>query len=241
MLYKTGRQELEFFKKETEVLWGCVHKMEVIIQKSDKNGNMTEYFRVTNEDGAKKDFKVHGFDQTLAGFNEFSRIFSEIRTGKSLQLLAHYMTLLTSSHGFLGHNKDIHERHGFLLSNLDEEKDRVNDLGGSVKELETFISAAKSSAMFAENYSKVLDSISASTKKKTKVSAEKMPPKNPKSLSTQLNTAFNKEINRSDGMEAEYSRSFMGRIDILLSNIIDDDQCNLSPVCSHKVNSSASR
>ena len=233
MLYKNGRQELNFMQAaDKESLWGFVVNVELVTQKSEKTDQVCEYLRVTNEEGLVKDFKVLGFDQTIAGVNDFSNVFTEVRTGKSMSLIALYLTLMITSPGFISHNSDVHDINGFTQTTKDHLEAKIKELGGSLEELADFLRGAKSSAMFGDDHSKILASISSLTQTKTQ---EQKPKQVPKSLTGKLNDAFSKELNKSDGVEAEYSKSLVGRMDIPLSNLVDDDRSNLAPVCELKV------
>ena len=69
MVYKTGRQELEFFKNHhSKSIWGYITNIDVISDKSINTGEMSEYFRISNEDGEILDFKVKGFDPIINKF-----------------------------------------------------------------------------------------------------------------------------------------------------------------------------
>ena len=234
MLYKTGRQELEFYKLEhSKSIWGQIMKIEVISNKSKHSGEVCEYLRMSNVEGDKLDFKVKGFDPTIGGFSDFSQMFCELRTGRSIQLLSTYLTLLTTSPGFVLHNPDIHNKHGIKVEKNESVIDELSSQGGTLDELELFFSAAKASAMFGESYDSILGSLTGITNKKRKRSEDgKIVTKN---LPSEINKAFSAEVQRPDGTEAEFSKCFLGRFDVPVQNLLDDKSSHLPPLCQFKV------
>lgn len=114
-IYKSGRQEFELFKNQhSKTIWGRIVSVEVVSLRSQHSKELCDYLRVANERGEQLDFKVNGFDQMLAGVNDFSQLFTEIRTSKSMNLLAIYLILLNTSLGFVCHNSNVHDQNGMM-------------------------------------------------------------------------------------------------------------------------------
>ena len=141
--------------------------------------------------------------------------------------------MLTTSPGFEIHNRDIHNRYGIKSTDNDAVVEEIRNLGGSLEELEMVINAAKGSAMFGDSYDNVLESVAGLTNKKRKSTDDGKMVK--KKASVEIGQVFLKELNKPGGVEDEFNKNFLGRVDVLLGNILDDQTSSLPPLDQQRV------
>lgn len=170
------------------------------------------------------DFEKFYLDSLLAmaaGVTPLGQQVQSLVTTDRLDLLAAILSVLPNAEGFNKHNPGLHENNGLRKDNRGHNEESLVRMGGSIEELDIFISKAKSSAEQTVVINPLRRFLIPATEEQARERAEK------RKINTE--TRFLDEIKDKGGIERKYSNSFMGSIDV---NV---DLLEVDPILQPKV------
>ena len=173
--------------------------------------SLLQEFKMINEKSEKAFFNLELLNNLRVEFTTFAQKITEMCAKKQFRLLSLYLTATQHSLDFTHHRELFHSSDGFALTGEGVQLRDIEDLGGSLQDLQKF-------------WKEVLESYNAdpdtpkSTKRRSNVesedsSAEKV------SRKCRLERKEQEEINDPEGLEAKYKKSYIGFVKIPLNNV----------------------
>ena len=114
-------------------------KCEYKAEKREKG--VKKVFEFHNIDNECEDFRADLFDPLLGGANVFNQSCTALLMS-SPSLLASYLTFLSCSAGYAGHNPVVHTKNGIVMEGGVVEEDVLLNVGGSLSDYLEFLKAA---------------------------------------------------------------------------------------------------
>ena len=193
-------------------------------------------FKFTNARKQSVEIKDSLLNNLQFGVDDFSRKITSLTTSGQNKLLAHYISLINKSEGFIHHRNGLHDPNGFLISEGDDESpssphQHIVDIGGSIEDLKEFVAMAKESALEVPGPKEALEMVRSKVKSSRKrnlgrsgeVTAKK--PKLARAAAIQENEK--KELEDVEGLEKKFQDSFCGVAHLPLDNISVPPQMEL--------------
>ena len=120
-------------------IWEPVKKCEYKVENREKG--VKKVFEFHNIDNECEDFRADLFDPLLGGANVFNQSCTALLMS-SPSLLASYLTFLSCSAGYAGHNPAVHTKNGIVMEGGVAEEDVLLSVGGSLSAYLEFLKAA---------------------------------------------------------------------------------------------------
>ena len=128
---------------KTRPMWEPINLCEYKVEK-DVSGSR-RVFQFRNIDNENAQFRADTFDPLLVKTNPFTQKLTALLMSNP-NLLAIYLSLLSCSEEYVGHNLSKHEKNGFRKEESVLGEESINRAGGSLSEYEEFKKAAISNA-----------------------------------------------------------------------------------------------
>ena len=191
-----------------------------------------QYFKMSNEDKDEdpRNFKADLLSAMEGGINDFTQKAQDLVNENKSELLAKYLSLLTTVKGFNIHRPNLHSEDGFPTDKSKTEA-VIEDLeknGGSYDDFVEFSTLAKENAFLViDDRDEAVDKMNEdkfegsappeNNKKKAKPSEDGPKPKLSKAEMVVNETKA--ELQDKNGVEKAFTDSYLGKADILLDNI----------------------
>ena len=207
-------------------LTGCKFEM-----RKNKKGETNPYFTLRNDDAKTKQvsLKCTEINPILWKINDITQDMADIKRSKNFDLLSLFLRLLWNSEGFLGHNDETFNKIGMKKDGTGDQLKDIEEKGGSLKQLEDFITKAKTGADIVPSKLDILKKVQGG-KRKRKIENEENVCKIKRTKTEKIELEKAKEIKSDDGLETTLKNSYVGRVDIPL------EQLSLSPRISLPIN-----
>jgi hypothetical protein len=220
--YKNTKGTISPFSKSksnaiVKIPWGTPNQCKFLVTQKG-NEKIGEFIFTTKRREVEK-FKEHSLNSFEGGVNSFSKKITCLIVEKKQHLLAVYLTLLSHTVGFVHHREGLHTEDGFLVEAGDDAL-KICDLeknGGSMEDFAEFVRFANENAQVVKATSIEGQDISTFFSKKRKSVESNKTPK--KSKAATIDDMEDKELKDKEGLEKEYSQSFVGLANIPLENI----------------------
>ena len=221
-----GYLETSFSKSNSypKIPFGPIAKTDFYPKRKNEagGGEVGGKFRFENKSRASTVLKEAFMNNLNIGgtVDEFAQRVTSMIIAKRQKLLAQYLSVLSQSKGFVHHREEFHEETGFLSDDTEiQERDFIR-AGGSLPEFLQFTEVAKSSAVVVEKELLLTkDKITNYFNKGQKRSESGSHKPIKKTRGEHMDDNENKEIEDGEGLEQEYTRSYLGIANILLDNI----------------------
>ena len=184
---------------------------------SEVDGRDEHFFRFSLGNSNVK-FFASSLNPLAESVNPLSQTVQSMVTDGKLELLADYFSLLNQTVEFVRHHQGIFSEEGLRIDGEGIQEGRIVQKGGSIEHLKMFIKAARDSAQNCAQ-------ISADSHKRKSLGSNSRG----KQLKLTAEQRFDKEVSETEGVEKQYSKSFVGSADVALS-LLDVD-----PVLKSKV------
>ena len=125
-------------------IWEPVNKCIYKVEKTEEG--LKKGFEFHNIDNESEDFRADLFDPLLGGANLFNQNCTALLMSNP-NLLASYLTFVSCSEGYAGHNPAEHTKMGFGKESVMAEEDILARVGGSMTGYREFLQAALSSCL----------------------------------------------------------------------------------------------
>ena len=221
--YKNTKGTIAPFSKSksnasVKIPWGTPNQCNYLV--TQKGNEKFGEFKFTTKRREVEKFREDSLNSFEGGVNSFSKKITCLIVEKKQHLLATYLTLLPHTAGFVHHREGLHTEDGFLVDAGDDDL-KIGDLerhGGSIDDFAEFVRLANESAKLVKVTSSEGQDISTFFSKKRKtVESNKKTEK--KSKAATIDDMEDQELKDTDGLEKEYSKSFVGLANIPLENI----------------------
>ena len=147
---------------------------------------------------------------TAAGVTDLSMQIQSLITRSQMDLLALLFSTLPYAAGFNKHHSELHSSLGLRLDGKGATEEDFRKLGGSIEDLEMFISNSKKSSVDVNLRNPLKRYFGTSTE-------EKFPKK--KKPSQDKKSKYEEEVKDREGVERKYSNAFCGSVDVKLESL----------------------
>ena len=203
-----------------KVPWGPPVSCEYRLRKDTKSGEVEKEFRFVNKRHESANFseKLLNNIKTEKAVAAFGQRVTSLATSEKKDLLANYLTLLQHAKDFIHHSTG-HDEDGFSLDGKGVTLKDLEENGGSLAELRSFVEVAKSSVQVNANIEKPIPVMPKGTAKRTGgVIDEGAKPAKMSNAAT-INYSERKELEDPNGMEKQLQDAYVGAAWIPLDSI----------------------
>ena len=203
---------------QVKLPWGQPVKCDFI--ETYENSQAVQKLKFTNRRHETLSLDIFNLNNLKVFVDPFSQRITSMKTQKQCELLSSYLSLLNFSIGFIHHREEAHDSLGFRLDGQGVTLSDIEARGGNLENYKEFVelatthSGGKDQDSFNEqNYEEK------SITKGNEITGDEAGPsrKIPKHLNVKESEIM--ELQKEDGLEKTYQRSYVGRALIPLKNI----------------------
>ena len=223
LIYRSGRGECGPFSSSPQcvtakVPWGPPVSCEYRLRKDSQTGEIEKEFRFINKRRETANFsaKLLNNIKTETDVTAFGQRVTSLVIAEKKHLLANYLTLLQHAKDFIHHSSG-HDEDGFSLDGQGVTLKNLEENGGSLTELRSFVEVAKSGVHVNVNIEKLIQ-VKAKGKRTAGGNEEGAKPAKMSNAAT-INYNEKKELEDPNGLEKQLQDAYIGVAWIPLDSI----------------------
>lgn len=213
--YKDSRKNVGAFSSDPHYVvnkmpWGSPTSCDFLAIR--KGHDLVKKFHFKNGNGEVAEFDIAVLNNLKGRLTPFSKKLTSMVAKQQYRLIARFVSIIQYSHGFILHDRDVHDKNGFRLDGTGLQLKDFEAEGGSYSSFMEFVKLAKESALNVDDEENP-------TCPKRKNAPSKAAPPLKVSRKEMIDTDEREELLDPQGLEQSFKKCYVGFTEIPLDNL----------------------